>query len=147
MLDLDELEAKAKAALSANPGAGQWDYDQGRDELNAGGFIVADVWDESCGEFIAAANPAIVLDLIRELREARARIAMVLEWFGRESSIIYELSESIRVDIAQAAAAEREACAHRLEARAALYTKDGTVGRTIASCAALIRARGAKGGE
>lgn len=49
--------------------------------------------------------------------------------------------------VEQAVAAEREACAHRLEVRAALYTKDGTVGSTIASCAALIRARGAKGGE
>ena len=75
MIDLDNLEAKAKAAVSANPGAGQWDCDQGRDELNAGGFIVADVWDESCGEFIVAANPATVLDLIRELREARAAVA------------------------------------------------------------------------
>ena len=118
MLDLDSLEAKARAV------------DQGV-LLFDGAKLYADT----------------TLSLIRELREARAWIAMVHEWFGRESSIIYELSESIRVDIAQAAAAEREACAHHLEARAALYTKDGTVGRTIASCAALIRDRGAKGGE
>ena len=119
-----------------------------------GYFRVTPVSWEDCAEtddgaipLYAAPQPDRVAELERELREARAWIAMVHEWFDRESSIIYELSESIRVDIAQAVAAEREACAHRLEVRAALYTKDGTVGSTIASCAALIRARGAKGGE
>ena len=89
MLDLDSLEAKARAA------------DQGV-LLFDGAKLYADT----------------TLSLIRELREARAAVA-----------------------------AEREACAQRLEDRAAHYTKDGTVGSTIASCAAIIRARGAKGGE
>ena len=139
MLDLDELEAKAKAALSANPGAGQWDYDQGRDELNAGGFIVADVWDESCGEFIAAANPAIVLDLIRELREARAVIAKALSWDDRGTPIRDVLREAVLGEVEQAAADEREACAALCD-RIAFSHIGGE------RCAALIRARGEKGG-
>ena len=114
MLDLDELEAKAKAAGTT--------------------WVKDGAWAEIC------VQTAEVLDLIRELREARARIAMVLEWFGRESSIIYELSESIRVDIAQAAAAEREACAALCD-RIAFSHIGGE------RCAALIRARGAKGCE
>ena len=112
MLDLDELEAKAKAAGTT--------------------WVKDGAWAEIC------VKTAEVLDLIRELREARARIAMVHEWFGRERSIIYELSESIRVDIAQAAAAEREACAALAQGWNTAMTD---------KLAAAIRARGAKGGE
>ena len=86
----------------------------------------------------AAPQPDRVADLERELREARDWIAMVHEWFDRESSIIYELSESIRVDIAQAAAAEREACAALAQGWNTAMTD---------KLAAAIRARGAKGGE
>ena len=109
MLDLDSLEAKARAV------------DQGV-LLFDGAKLYADT----------------TLSLIRELREARAWIAMVHEWFGRESSIIYELSESIRVDIAQAAAAEREACADLVQGWNTAMTD---------KLATAIRARGAKGGE
>lgn len=96
MLDIGDLEAKAKAAMSANPGVGQWDYDQGHDELNAGGFIIADVWDESCGEFIAAANPAIVLALIRELREARAALSKALDWDDHRLMMPLEINREMR---------------------------------------------------
>lgn len=134
MLDLEELEAKAKAAMSANPGVGQWDYDQGHDELNAGGFIVADVWDDACGEFIAAANPAIVLALIRELREARANESRF--WIGFAE---------------KAVAAEREACAEVCDTQVHIFeqTAPRESLRPYASkkCADLIRARGEKGSE
>lgn len=109
MLDLDSLEAKARAV------------DQGV-LLFDGAKLYADT----------------TLSLIRELREARAWIAMVHEWFGRERSIIYELSESIRVDIAQAAAAEREACADLVQGWNTAMTD---------KLADAIRARGEKGGE
>lgn len=44
---------------------------------------------------------------------------------------------------ARTVAREREACANLLTDKARHYTKDGTVGHTIESCAAAIRARGA----
>lgn len=130
MLDLESLEAKAKAAMSANPGVGEWDYDQREDKLNAGGCIAAYVLDESCGEFIAAANPKAILALIHELSEARAAVAT-----------------------------EREACAMVCDARAERNEEEAAVADEdeqsnlrsaawqMSVCAAEIRARGEKGGE
>ena len=118
MLDLDELEAKARSV-----GQGVLLFDGAK--LYAGTTI----------------------SLIRELREARAVIAKALSWDDRGTPIRDVLREAVLGEVEQAVAAEREACAHSLEVRAALYTKNGTVAVTIASCAAFIRARGAKGGE
>lgn len=69
MLDLDDLEAKAKAATP-----GPWEYSLAFEEVtpSTSGAPVAYTTADENGEFIAATNPATVLWLIRELREARA---------------------------------------------------------------------------
>ena len=103
----------------------------------------------SCGG-VCGLEHAQLAAWLRELREARARIAMVHEWFGRERSIIYELSESIRVDIAQAAAAEREACAKVAAKIGDDLDEDGRIFlpcEVAYRCESAIRARGAKEGE
>ena len=70
MLDLDELEAKAKAATP-----GPWERISSAVFLEDSPHDIAHVkWIED-GEFIAAANPKAILALIRELREARAAVA------------------------------------------------------------------------
>ena len=61
MLDLDELEAKAKAAGTT--------------------WVKDGAWAEIC------VKTAEVLALIRELREARAVIAKALEWHDRATPI------------------------------------------------------------
>ena len=72
MLDLDAMEAKAKAAKDSRPET--WAYDPNGEDISAGAVPVADSWDDNCGRFIAAANPTAVLDLIRELRAAQAAV-------------------------------------------------------------------------
>jgi ABC-type nitrate/sulfonate/bicarbonate transport system substrate-binding protein len=139
MLDLDELEAKAKAATP-----GPWEakvvFRSGSPDTVCGEAISLLFWEESRGhrhrldachygalylrdaEFISSANPAAILDLIRELREAQAAVA-----------------------------AERESCADVVQ-----KMHDGIIGQTelsggarlaLSLAAKDIRTRGAKGGE
>ena len=55
--------------------------------------------------------------------------------------IVDDLQRFATLAYAAGQTAEREACAQLLEERSRLYTKDGTVGYTIANCASIIRAR------
>jgi hypothetical protein len=64
--DVDDLEAKARAAMTSSPGP--W---YARDEANADPGPRGDV-----ARHIAAANPAVVLELLRRLRAAEAEIAL-----------------------------------------------------------------------
>ena len=82
MLDLDELEAKARSV-----GQGVLLFDGAK--LYAG----------------------TTLSLIRELREARAVIAKALSWDDRGTPIRDVLREAVLSEVEQAAADEREACA------------------------------------
>ena len=110
-LDLNELERRAKAAT---PGKWTWkqigsfntpgcavfwpDTSKGgvhyRRLDSGGGMIEADA------NFIAAANPAVVLELVRRLREAEGHV-------------------HARID--EAAEAEREACAKVCESEGVTY--------------------------
>ena len=142
MLDLDDLEAKAKAAT---PGPWRCGYEPGfcGELIDPTGEMIASFADEPTArdsDFIAAANPSAVLDLIRELREARAVIAKALSWDDRGTPIRDVLREAVLGEVEQAAADEREACAALCD-RIAFSHIGGE------RCAALIRARGAKGGE
>ena len=67
MIDLDDLEAKAKAATPAR-------HKHGLTHIysEAAGGVIAGFLAVSDAEFSSAANPATVPELIRELREARA---------------------------------------------------------------------------
>jgi hypothetical protein len=80
-IDLDALE---KAALAASPGP--WEYAEdkyvNRRVQTVGGKPDYVVWpyeatcvSEEDGAYIAAANPAVVLELIRRLREAESELA------------------------------------------------------------------------
>lgn len=74
---LDRLETLAKRA-NQEP----WFYEAG--EVVAGEVAIADfTWNPSDGEFIAAADPQTMLDLVVELRAARKVIAKM----RRSSSI------------------------------------------------------------
>lgn len=80
-LDLDDLEAKARAAT-----AGPWRHDKGG---VYGVRILADKgavaeWDdiplsEEDANFIAAANPAVVLELVQRLRAAEGIVRDLAE--------------------------------------------------------------------
>ena len=77
MLDLESLEAKAKAAT---PGPWRYGYEPGfcGELIDPIGEMIASFADEPAARdanFIAAANPKAILALIRELREARAAVA------------------------------------------------------------------------
>lgn len=65
-IDLDELEAKAKAATP---------YTDIADVMGAA-CMGGDVWldsEKGVTEFASAANPAVMLELVRRLRAAEAR--------------------------------------------------------------------------
>jgi hypothetical protein len=136
MLDLDSLEAKAKAAT---PGPWRYGYEPGfcGELIDPTGEMIASFADEPAArdaEFIAAANPAAILALIRELREARANESRF--WIGFAE---------------KAVAAEREACAEGVRSvrrRIGEVSIRASAMHDALDCAEqAISARGAKGGE
>ena len=106
-LDLNELERRAKAAT---PGKWTWkqigsfntpgcavfwpDTSKGgvhyRRLDSGGGMIEADA------NFIAAANPAVVLELVRRLREAEARGAEMEAYRAEKRAVGYIAEDSLR---------------------------------------------------
>jgi hypothetical protein len=94
MIDIEKLKAKAIEASRASD-TGEWRYDKrgqmiwghgiGGCSMQPGNFLVADIrgWghlqyhengaalQDATGEFIAAANPSVVLDLIKEIETLR----------------------------------------------------------------------------
>lgn len=81
MVNMDELEQLARAATP-----GPWEYVQDGDEMSGElrvegtdgrdrdyiGLIADNTWGHENGHFIAAANPAVVLELVQRLRAAEA---------------------------------------------------------------------------
>lgn len=104
-IDLDHLESLAKAATP-----GPWDYGACEVFLKGTDFwpVIATCRNEDDLAFIAAANPAVVLELIAELRrvsdmvrkerEARNWLATMLGEYGKEDGSAQEwLDEARRI--------------------------------------------------
>lgn len=76
MIDLNDLEAKAKAAAVARPG----DWEQSSRERNVicGEMFVAQDCHPDCSRFIAAAKPSTILALIERSRELEGALGLML---------------------------------------------------------------------
>lgn len=77
MIDLEHLETLAKAATP-----GPWEQFACYDIVDDRGLIIAQGMPKGrCEDFtyIAAANPAVVLELVAELRKARAALAWIAQ--------------------------------------------------------------------
>lgn len=76
-----ELDALKAAAKAATPGPWKHYVDQGCNGVLASGKVILPtlhISPENCA-YIAAANPAVVLELIAELRQARAERDWVIK--------------------------------------------------------------------
>ena len=85
MIGLDFLEAAAKAATP-----GPWGHYGHRPHINVpdevraeDGTVIVTVHNDCDAAYIAAANPAVVLELIAELRKAQAERDWVIRKVGR----------------------------------------------------------------
>lgn len=88
--------------------------------------------------------------VIQKMREAARELRGLANHFdnmrianvANEALALQSSTDALDAELAEAVAAEREACSQLLEEKSRRYTKDGTVGHIIAGCADAIRARG-----
>lgn len=84
-IDLNELEALAKTATP-----GPWRYDNRRKEIWSSDtpIIEAGYYARRNVDYIVAANPTVVLELIAELRKLRAELEYVRELHAEVSAAL-----------------------------------------------------------
>lgn len=109
-LDLDAIEAAAKAATP-----GEWAFvTQGIRRFETPDDFVAEagVFEEPDAKFVAATNPAVVLELIRRLRAAEALAASRIETIPVETQVL-AIFQELRAE----QASEAEEFAEAIRAR------------------------------
>ena len=125
-LDLNELERRAKSAggqewtLTIDATGDAFLSAENSEYVAEVGAVGEDGIASDYGKFIAAANPAVVLELVRRLREAEGHV-------------------TARID--EAVEAEREACAKVCEQQIRRAGDGMTFYTAVGQCAAAIRTR------
>ncbi len=96
MIDLDELERLARAATP-----GPWTYEEFRnDKKEVLGAVIKELgWsvDRENGSYVAAANPAVVLELIAERKSVSAELSVRTNQLVKAQNAAIEMTGKLRI--------------------------------------------------